>query len=86
MNGLRHGTGTYKIDESTYEGEWANGKKDGKGKIIYKSGTLFDGSFKSGKKDGFGKMYYEPSGNYFEGQWLNDMKEGNGVMNWVELR
>ena len=64
-DGLRHGFGVYKIDDATYEGNWVEGRKEGKGKIIFKSGSIFEGEFKNDLKHGFGKMYYYPSGNFF---------------------
>ena len=40
-DGLRHGVGKYVVDDATYEGDWMEGKKEGKGKIIFKSGSIF---------------------------------------------
>jgi hypothetical protein len=85
-DGLRHGWGKYNIDDATYEGEWLDGKKEGKGKIIFRSGSIFEGSFKNDLKEGYGKMYYYPSGNYFEGEWQKDVKCGMGTMNWTDIR
>lgn len=40
FDGLRHGYGIYQTnnEDIKYEGEWANGLKEGKGKLTYKSG------------------------------------------------
>ena len=85
-DGLRHGVGKYVVDDATYEGDWVDGKKEGKGKIIFKSGSIFEGYFKNDMKHGYGKMYYYPSGNYFEGEWREDVKAGMGTMNWTDIR
>lgn len=68
-DGLRHGTGVYKIDETLMKVNGNKVKKEGKGKIVFKSGSIFEGNFKNDLKHGYGKMYYYPSGNYFEGNW-----------------
>ncbi len=85
-DGLRHGHGKYTIDDAVYEGEWFEGKKYGRGKIIFASGSIFEGSFKNDMKEGSGKMYYYPSGNFFEGEWKYDQKSGMGTMNWTDIR
>jgi len=38
-----------------YNGEFSEGKKNGKGNIIYANGTKYEGSFKNDYHDGFGK-------------------------------
>lgn len=48
-----------------YEGQWKNGKKDGKGKDGYKvigtmnyaNGDKYDGQWKDDKKSGLGKRF-----------------------------
>lgn len=39
-----------------YEGEWANGMKNGFGKQRYEDGTEYEGQWKDGKEHGYGKM------------------------------
>ena len=53
-------------DGSIYEGEWKNGKRDGKGKYTYTNGGIFEGKYKNGKRDGqfiktssCGKKYHQ---------------------------
>ena len=66
-----------------YEGEWKLGKKEGKGKMIYKYDEnrnnliYYDGEWKNDKKNGRGILYYGKS-DYYDGSWLNDIKQGLG--------
>ena len=54
-----------------YEGEYLNGKRNGKGKEYDFDGkVIFEGKYLNGKRNGKGKEYYR---NYitFEGEYLN---------------
>lgn len=59
--GTFHGQGTYVFQQSaqftagassTYSGQWAEGKKDGKGKLTLYSGNSYDGEWKADKRHG----------------------------------
>ena len=77
-NGIRHGIGTMIYNENDkfkrikYEGEWKDGKFDGKGTFFYENEKVFCvinneasyklkyiGEFKNGEKDGKGIVYFE---------------------------
>ena len=70
-----------------YEGEFLNGKKNGKGKEYYNQNILaFEGEYLNGKRNGKGKEYYnkrdddyddESNKLKFEGEYING-KEWNG--------
>lgn len=64
------------VDLSTgdkYIGERKNGKYDGKGLYIWKSGAAWYGNWENGKRNGYGiKMNYD--GTYSIGTWKNDKK------------
>ena len=67
----------YKSDtmELTFEGEYLNGQKNGKGKKYYYNGKLeFEGEYLKGKKSGKGKEYYPNGKLKFEGEYLNGQK------------
>ena len=49
---------TSKNSINKYEGQIINGKKEGKGKFIYKNGCIYEGYFKNDKKEGNGIFYY----------------------------
>lgn len=61
--------------EEKYEGEWKNGKRDGRGVEFYADGEKkYVGNFKNGKYDGNGSFFYK-NGNKYVGKYKN------GVMN-----
>lgn len=71
------------IDGSNYEGEFANGKKNGNGtytwgKLSDYPGYKYTGQWKDDIKEGKGTYYY-PSGEVqYEGDFVNDQFEGKG--------
>ena len=61
--------------EEKYEGEWRNGKRDGRGVEFYADGEKkFVGNFKNGKYEGNGSFFYK-NGDKYVGKYKN------GVMN-----
>ena len=80
------------MEDAVYEGEWTNGLRHGKGKIIFTKTDLdkqyiseYEGYYIKGFKQGYGKYLY-PSGNYYEGEWKYDKKEGYGTMYWNTVK
>ena len=62
-----------------YEGQLINGKKEGKGKFIYKNGCIYEGYFKNDKKEGKGIFYYT-NGDREMGDYLDGKKVGKHVI------
>ena len=63
-----------------FEGEYLNGKKNGKGKEYYEDSCLkFEGEYLNGKKEGLGKEYYNEGKLSFEGEYKKD-KKYNGII------
>ena len=63
-----------------FEGEYSNGKRNGKGKEYYKNGKLmFKGEYLNGKRNGNGKEYYENGDLMFKGEYLNGKRNGKGI-------
>ena len=69
-----------------FEGEYRNGKRNGKGKEFnceyYGYILLFEGEYKSGKRNGKGKEYDSNGFLIYEGEYLNGFKNGrkwNGI-------
>ena len=78
-----------------FEGEYKNGKKNGKGKEFYKSHEIYEneyslgekegskliyeGEYLNGKHHGKGKEYYDNGKLKFEGEFLNG-KKWNGII------
>lgn len=68
--------------ESTYEGEYKNGIREGEGKFSHINGSVLECTFKNGQAIGYGK-YDLGEGNYYEGEIINYRKHGKGVMNFA---
>ena len=67
-------------DQLEFEGEYLNGKRNGKGKEYYDFGYLgYEGEYLNGKRNGKGKLYYENGVVKFEGEYINGkIWNGNG--------
>lgn len=89
--GEAHGTGTlawfpsktaaYDSNEwvSEYRGEMVDGKKNGKGKIIMRSGASYTGGWRQNLKHGTGSYHYA-SGAVYQGAFENDQEHGQGLL------
>ncbi len=63
-----------------YEGEFLNGKRNGKGKEYNKNGILiYEGEFLNGKINGKGKEYNHNKKLIFEGEFINGYKSKGKV-------
>lgn len=65
---------TYSSDSSSgvierYEGEWVEGKMQGKGVYYYSDGSVYDGMWVAGKMQGKGSFIY-PNGNKYDGDFF----------------
>ena len=69
---------TYNLNGDYYKGGFNNGKKEGKGIMIYKNGTRYEGDFKNNKHEGFGKLK-QLDGETFIGDWKDGKINGNGI-------
>ena len=69
---------TWRLAE--YEGNFKNGKHDGKGTLRWKTGDTYIGLFKEGKFDGQGVMTWASGASY---EWANDKKHGQGTKKWA---
>ena len=68
-----------KFGELLYEGEYLNGKRNGKGKEFHFFGKLeFEGEYLNGKRHGKGREYNDFGRLIFEGEYLNDERNGKG--------
>lgn len=83
-NGKAHGKGKlsrYRQGnlESTFEGEYVNGVRTGKGKSFMTDGSSLEGNYINGKIVGFG-VQFDAKGNQYEGQFIHQRKHGNGTL------
>jgi len=59
-----------------YEGEYKNGKRNGKGKEYYYNDKIkYEGEYLNGKRHGKGKQYYYKGNLEFEGEYLYNYKK-----------
>ena len=68
-------------DKIVFEGEYSNGKRNGKGKEYYllNDNLLYEGEFLNGERNGKGKEYNLDDKLEFEGKYLKRKKwEGKG--------
>ena len=55
--------------QERYDGEWVEGKMQGRGTYHYSDGSVYDGMWMSGKMQGKGVFLY-PNGNKYEGEFF----------------
>lgn len=70
-------------DGQIYEGEWADDKRNGKGREIWASGNIYIGHYKDDKMNGHG-VHLWTNGDSYEGDWLNDHFHGQGVHKFAD--
>jgi len=78
IHGIKNGQGTDTSAIGTYEGNWKNDQKHGKGSIKYPSGSVYEGNWVNNKQHGKGKFIYS-SGSVYEGDWVNNKQHGKGT-------
>eukprot|EP00960_Hanusia_phi_P054807 762781-Hanusia_phi.AAC.10 len=80
----QRGTFIY-ADGSRYEGEFVDGRFEGKGKRTYHDGSEYSGSFHDGRRHGKG-VYWDVDGNVYDGEFLEGVCQGIGTKTWVSGR
>jgi hypothetical protein len=60
------------------EGEWRDGLPYGRGRLLYRDGSLYDGYFTKGVPDGEGR-FVSSQGWYYQGELQKEQAEGHGV-------
>ena len=60
--------------QEKYEGEWLDGKMQGRGIYQYSDGSSYDGMWIAGKMDGKGTFTY-PNGNRYNGEFIVSREE-----------
>ena len=79
-----HGKAVWQYDgkpSDRYEGMYADGKRNGRGKLHYAWGLIYDGEWKDGLRHGQGieEMVLGKTKIRFEGAFLNDSRHGFGI-------
>lgn len=73
---MKYKNGEY---ESTYEGDYKNGIREGKGKFSHVSGSILICDFKDGQAIGYGS-YDLGEGNQYQGEIINYRRHGKGIL------
>jgi hypothetical protein len=73
-NGIAQGWGTVQWVQNGEpaerdEGEWHDGKLNGRGTAVFPNGNRYEGEWRDGKPNGFGQLV-GPNGSY-KGLWVN---------------
>ena len=63
-----------------YEGDFVNGKKEGKGKLFYDNGEYYIGDFLNDKRNGKGIIYHKDDSFKYIGDFENDKLKGKGEL------
>ena len=79
-NGIGKLVYTYK---TTYEGEWVNTKKQGKGVETWPNGYIYKGEFKNSEWSGQGTLTF-PDGSTYIGEWSKGFMNGQGTFTWAD--
>ena len=66
-----------------YEGEYLNGKREGKGIYKYNNGDKYEGEYKNDLKDGNGKYIYK-NGDIYTGEYKNGLFDGKGKYEYAD--
>ena len=81
-NGMPHGKGFYRhSDGTTYDGDWKDGVRDGKGVITYSFGDTYKGNIENGMPHGKG-VYRFSDGTTYDGYWKDGVRDGKGVITY----
>ena len=78
--GLWHGQGkvTY-VDGSSYDGQWVEGQRQGRGVLNLRNGDVYTGFFDRDELHGSGE-YKNADGSAISTTWNLGRKEGEGVL------
>lgn len=70
-------------NQTTYRGQFKDGKRHGRGVLIDAQGTRHDAEWRDDKRQGKGTEIYV-DGTKFVGSYVDDLRSGHGKMTWPE--
>lgn len=87
------------VDGAKYEGEYAIGNKEGKGRFVWADGSVYEGEFRNNNIEGKGLYRYKQhliiiyigtyvwnDGRKFIGDWADNKMHGKGKFTWPDGR
>ena len=77
FDGIRRKFPKLKEEQSSYEGEWKDGKRDGFGILCWGDESKFMGLFEDDKVFGYGKLWHD-DGDVYKGYWKEFQADGIG--------
>ncbi|KEP61083.1 UNVERIFIED_CONTAM: MORN repeat-containing protein [Hammondia hammondi] len=66
----------------SFEGEFVNGRKEGRGVYTYRNGDKFQGEYKNNKRTGLGRTDYS-AGGFYHGNYENGRRSGEGTRRYA---
>ena len=69
----------------SYEGDYVDGMKKGKGKFIWADKSTYEGEFNNNNIHGFGTYHWSDDRTY-TGEWINNKMNGQGKFRWGDNR
>eukprot|EP00941_MAST-03F_sp_MAST-3F-sp1_P004439 g4439.t1 len=69
------------VAEYKYEGFFCHGKREGKGKLIFRNRDRYQGDFQGGMRHGSAVVFYT-NGDRYEGPYVRNKRHGNGILNF----
>lgn len=66
-----------------YNGQWRNGKMDGRGTLLYPDGWKFEGDWREGRISGKGVLHFA-DGSLYDGEWADGKMDGLGSLTFPD--
>ncbi|KAG8505483.1 MORN repeat-containing protein 1, partial [Galemys pyrenaicus] len=78
----RYGVYTHRNTFFRYEGQWKDGKKHGRGRLLLGDGGYYEGEFLRGEMTGTGRRHWAASGDTYSGHFVLGEPQGHGVVTY----
>ena len=82
VGGKRNGRWTENGTGIRYDGEYRDGKRHGRGTMIWANGDRYAGEYRDGKAQGRGTMTWT-DGTRYQGEYRDGRLHGRGTMTWA---